>query len=722
MQDLLLKYGLKTSQPGDDVRLVAEEQTVATLQRLDGQRNEIVLQFLGGELGSVDLSGADLSGVDLSGVDLSNATLAGVTLSDANLSGATLTGASLNYAILTDADLNGAHLSDAVFTSADLTGAHMDDATLTGARLNGAYLNTADLSAAILSGADLSGASLSGAELTGADLSGAGLSGAGLSGADLSDAELTGADLSGTGLSSADLSNAHLSNADLSNANLSNANLSNANLSNANLSNANLSHADLSGADLTHADLSGVKGSHLRNVTGAAKSTQPELDGAQQCTSTDILAARLAFTRLVCHYTPIRLTYWYTESTAEMPYKEINKLIDQFEQQNPGITVHATRQQFFSTQTGYISAVQKGEAPDVFRSDIGWVGLFASKGYLLNIDSYIHQSPDINLPDYEYLKAPLGSRLPDGSVLGPLAYDEYAGHLYGLPQVTDVLALLYNKEELHNAGIYSPPSTMADLQSDAEQVVQYYRGKHVHKYGFETSGTAYYALPFLYAFGGGMFDSSNNVLVGSQGSVNGLQFLVSLEKDPDQVMPPEIDVDKGITNMTTDFMNGTTAMIFDGPWDIKNILNNGSAFMHKNSNLGIASIPLGPDGQGGSPLGGQSYVISATTAHPAEAYRFIRFMSKESTQAQIAEMDDTLPTRWSANQDNKVSSNGFISQFLNVWQTEAVARPAIPQGAHLFDVFDPSIWAALDGVESPAAALQAVANSWSQLTGLKQVP
>ena len=51
-------------------------------------------------------------------------------------------------------------------------------------------------------------------------------------------------------------------------------------------------------------------------------------------------------------------------------------------------------------------------------------------------------------------------------------------------------------------------------------------------YGFETSGTSYYALPFLYAFGGGMFDQHNNILVDNTGSVKGLQFLLNLENTP----------------------------------------------------------------------------------------------------------------------------------------------------------------------------------------------
>jgi arabinogalactan oligomer/maltooligosaccharide transport system substrate-binding protein len=166
--------------------------------------------------------------------------------------------------------------------------------------------------------------------------------------------------------------------------------------------------------------------------------------------------------------------------------------------------------------------------------------------------------------------------------------------------------------------------------------------------------------------------------------------------------------------MVTDFMSGRTAMIIDGPWDLANILKNGPEFKDNPGNLGIASIPPGPAGQSGSPLGGQSYVISARTAHPTEAYRFISFMNSTASQVAIAGANHTLPTRHSAYQDKGISNDRVISEFRNIWNSEKVARPAITQSAYLFDALDPSIWAALVGVQSPTDALGAVADSWNQ--------
>jgi len=504
------------------------------------------------------------------------------------------------------------------------------------------------------------GTYLIGTSLSGATLTGVSLSDTILSGADLHDARLRGAILSGAHLTGIDLSGADLSGADLSG-------------------------ADLSGADLSGADLSGAL------LTGAVIS-QAQLDAVYSCRNA---APPTASTGLICHQIPnIELTYWYTEADQEKGV--IRNLIDQFERQNPRIKINAVPEPFFHTRAAFTTAVQDGNAPDILRSDVGWIKLFASKGYLLNIDRYVSQG---DLTDYQST---------------PLEYGEYDGHLYGLPQVIDFLGLMYNKKELAQAGITTPPSTMAAFEADVVKVAQ----SKAAKYGFETNGSFYNILPFLYAYGGRMFDQHNNILVNNAGSVKGLGCLLHLEDNTFQAMPPAADISNGVRNTVSDFKKGTTAMIFDGPYDVSEILT-GRSFKKDPGNLGIVGVPAGPTGERGSPLGGQSYVISAGTTHPDEAFKFISFMSSKASQIAIAEANHTLPTRQSAYQ-GEFSNDPFISAFLQIRAT-GVARPAIPQGGYLFDVADPSIRAALNGMQTATYALNAIAHSWNQLGAGKQI-
>jgi uncharacterized protein YjbI with pentapeptide repeats len=169
MSELMLDRGLRTSEEGDTVRLLARARTITILRRLDSGNNSDILQFLHEaqlisgtdpvvRLDRSNLSGADLSRVDLSGVDLSEA-----GLSEADLSGADLSGANLNRADLIGASLFGAHLMYTDLRKAhlkydDLSEADLSWAILNGADLSGTYMKDADLSKAYLNGADLSNA------------------------------------------------------------------------------------------------------------------------------------------------------------------------------------------------------------------------------------------------------------------------------------------------------------------------------------------------------------------------------------------------------------------------------------------------------------------------------------------------------------------------------------------------------------------------------------
>ena len=183
--DLLLKEDLRKSKEGDEVRAIARARTLATLRRLDGERNKILLEFLQ-ESGLtnkddpiIHLRGANLSKTDLSrnvllidlvGADLSEANLSGTTLLAASLSGTKLYRVNLSEAILFTADLREADLREANLSGANLSAAKLVEANLCGANLCGAFLTGTDLCFANLSGAYFNGADLSLADLSGAYL------------------------------------------------------------------------------------------------------------------------------------------------------------------------------------------------------------------------------------------------------------------------------------------------------------------------------------------------------------------------------------------------------------------------------------------------------------------------------------------------------------------------------------------------------------------------
>lgn len=144
MSNWLLLYHLSTSNPRDEVRVLAQSRTYEAVRNLDGARKGTLVRFLweagliNGIPPIINLSGADLRdtilGGDLSGLSFcANSSGCAAAQNDVNLSGADLIRANLSGAILSGADLSGADLSGATVTSKQLaqakslTGATMPD-------------------------------------------------------------------------------------------------------------------------------------------------------------------------------------------------------------------------------------------------------------------------------------------------------------------------------------------------------------------------------------------------------------------------------------------------------------------------------------------------------------------------------------------------------------------------------------------------------------------
>jgi Pentapeptide repeats (8 copies) len=147
METLLLERNLRTSQEGDEARIVAQARTSTVLSRLTNAGHKgIVVRFLHDSnliqkhqsivrLTDVDLSGVDLKGANLAGAALMLSDLTEADLRSADLSGAFLGFTRFTYANLREADLREANLSAASFGGADLTGADLTGgANLTNAR------------------------------------------------------------------------------------------------------------------------------------------------------------------------------------------------------------------------------------------------------------------------------------------------------------------------------------------------------------------------------------------------------------------------------------------------------------------------------------------------------------------------------------------------------------------------------------------------------------
>ena len=379
------------------------------------------------------------------------------------------------------------------------------------------------------------------------------------------------------------------------------------------------------------------------------------------------------------------LTWWDTsDPTNEGP--AFDKLIKDFEAEYPDVTIDHQYVPFGEAQNKFKTAAEAGSgAPDILRAEVAWVPEFASLGYLYSLEG----TAALDDAD-DYFETPLSSNVFDDQT-------------YGVPQVTDSLALLYNKELFEKAGIDSPPATWDEV-AEAAKALKSEAGVD----GIFINPGGYFLLPFMYGEGGDMVDTeAQEIVVNSEANVKGISTAADLVKSGAAVKPPAAD---GYSAMMTAFNEGKVAMIINGPWEVANIRN--AEGFGGIENLGIAPVPAGSE-TAGAPVGGHNYVVwSGMDEGKADAaVAFIDFMNSADSQAYLADELGLLPTRKSAYENESVASNEVVSAFKDVVDA-AVARPWIPEGGQFFAALDKMAVEVLVQGRDPKAALDDAAKTY----------
>lgn len=377
---------------------------------------------------------------------------------------------------------------------------------------------------------------------------------------------------------------------------------------------------------------------------------------------------------------PVTISFWHTHNEEELG--TIKTLLEDFKKEYPYISVQLQQVPFSDALNKYKTVAQAGNAPDVFRADIGWTTDLADVGYLMSLDAFM--IPEVKA---DFLSS-------------SLAYTEYKGHSWGVPQVTDCLAMFYNKQM-----VPKPPETLDELITTGQALTK------DGKYGFFYRGDPYWFTPFIWAFGGDLIDAKTlKPKIAEKPAVEALQFLIDL-KDKHKIVPASSDFANDYENMMIGFKNGQYGMIINGPWSTSDVLD-GPAFKDP-KNFGIARIPRGPAGWG-SPVGGHNYVISANTTKLFASWDLVSFLSRPENQARFALKNNLLPTRKSTYERPEVKANPIIQSFKHVLDA-ANTRPVIPQAGALFVDLKPAYQGALQKEMTPEVALKQVDQAWQTL-------
>jgi ABC-type glycerol-3-phosphate transport system substrate-binding protein len=251
-------------------------------------------------------------------------------------------------------------------------------------------------------------------------------------------------------------------------------------------------------------------------------------------------------------------------------------------------------------------------------------------------------------------------------VPGMLANDTAGSDIWAVPWFGGVRGIWYRKNEFQAAGISSPPTTWAQLVSDAKTLMKKYPGS----FGIGAPSNYDYALAsFIWGAGGQVAVQQGGKWVGqltSPQSEAGIKFYVDLTST-DHVSPTKYigQTELGNPGATSggsneDFGLGRLGMYIDGPW--------ASSEFPANSvdKSGFASFPI-PSENGPNPApafaGGSDLGIFATSKYKTADWDLIQTMDSEANSTSFANLQGFFPPYTSKLTGGAYSSSQLMSGF-----------------------------------------------------------
>ena len=315
---------------------------------------------------------------------------------------------------------------------------------------------------------------------------------------------------------------------------------------------------------------------------------------------------------------------------------------------------------------------QSGKAPDVMMAPYDRVGGLGNDGQLaevtLNKDSKTDKTTE--------------SLVTNG------------GKVYGAPAVIETLVLYYNKDLLQEA-----PKTFGELEELAKDSKYNFAGEEGKNTAFLADWTNfYYAYGLLSGNGGYVFGKNGtdpkDIGLNNQGAIDGIEYAKTWYAK----WPKGLQDTKGAANfIQTQFQEGKTAAIIDGPWKA-------SSLKEAKVNYGVATIPTLPNGKAYSAFGGgKAWVIPAGANNPEAAQKFVDFLTSTDQQKAFYDKTNEVPANTEAREyavgKNDELTTAVVKQFEN-------AQP-MPNISEMSTVWDPAATMLFDAVSGKKSAKDA---------------
>lgn len=317
----------------------------------------------------------------------------------------------------------------------------------------------------------------------------------------------------------------------------------------------------------------------------------------------------------------VEIEYWQYFFDARVDAME--QLIENFEAENPDVTVKMTHFPYADYRTKVAAAIPAGEGPDVVQLFYGWLNDYIAA-------DLIQPLPTASFP----------TETIDSEFFPMVEAMKVDGQYYALPTAVRSLALFYNKRLFEKAGIEATPATLDELVEISKKLTERDGAGNITTVGITTGMTAqdhhWLREVLMRQFGGEPYlDDYRTVNYNDEAGLAALKYYSDLEQEHGVTAVGFMDEPQAA------FKAGRAAMHIDGSFRI------GSLESIRGLEWGVAELPAGPTGIKSNY---SSYWVNAiTTKAEGERYdasvKFMEYITSDEAMQIWLDVVGELPAK-----------------------------------------------------------------------------
>jgi multiple sugar transport system substrate-binding protein len=344
-------------------------------------------------------------------------------------------------------------------------------------------------------------------------------------------------------------------------------------------------------------------------------------------------------------------------STTEAQQQDMRELLKPYLAGHPNLRVNVTVLNWESAWAKITAAAASGQGPDVIELGSTWVASISSMGAL------------------EPLSAAQQQEAGGAAAFFPVMWGTTHRHddatVYAVPWYADARAAYYRSDVFRKAGI-DPRDAFANWGSFKQAMQRLngveFNGRKIAALGYPGKNdwnVVHNMAPWIWNAGGDFLSADRrHSAVNATEAVQAAVYYTSFAAEG---LVPATALEKDSGQIENGFFNGQYAVIFSGPWILKQMktpkAKGGQLESLAAQNFGIAPYPAGLKGSQ-TFFSGSNLAVMKSSKHKADAWKLAAFLVSRDAQVRFSQMSGMLPARLDAANHPALTADAHYAEFL----------------------------------------------------------